>query len=446
MVLAAWLATLGFSCAEFFGRGTQDDAWALKSLKDSASAPPASMCPPGFGDCDDNPNNGCETEFEPWETVCSKCDPACPKGFTCRESVCRDADPSVKIAAGGTHTCALRRSGAVVCWGDNKEGQLGDGTTIGRARPVRVRNITDAIDLAAGESHTCVVRASGAVACWGDNANRQLGHDLGSESPLPSPVPGIRDAVQISAAVVHTCALQSNGKAMCWGSSESGQLGDGTVDNRSLPPAPVLWPQVQLLQLSAGASHTCALNRQGVVACWGRNQQGQLGDGTIAPHRPTPAPVRGLVQATQVAAGALHTCGVRVKGDVLCWGANSEGELGAKEPGASSAKPLPVVGLSDVVQVTVGWKHGCARVSGGDVLCWGNNQAGQLGAGDAPRLVRPTKVAGLGPAIWITAGHDHTCAILEAHGVRCWGDNTKGQLGDGTRKTKTSPVPVAGLY
>jgi alpha-tubulin suppressor-like RCC1 family protein len=445
-VLAVCLAASAWSCAEFFGRGSGDEQSARLSAGPSSSAPIVGVCPPGFGDCDDNPENGCETEFEPWENACTRCDPACSAGFVCHGGVCRDADPTVKVAAGGSHTCALRRSGAVVCWGANEEGQLGDGTTIGRSRPVRTRNITDAIDVAAGESHTCAVRASGAVACWGDNSIRQLGHDLGDESPLPSPVPGVRDAVQITAAVVHTCALLFNGKAMCWGSGESGQLGDGTVDRRSLPPSLVQWPQTQILQISAGSTHTCAINRQGVAACWGRNEQGQLGDGMIAPQRPIPAVLRGLSQPIQIAAGAIHSCAVRVKGDVMCWGDNAQGALGNPSAGSISSKPVPVPGLSDVVQVEVGWKHSCARLSGGEVLCWGDNHVGQLGTQDPLRQMRPAKVGLSAHATWISSGRNHTCAVLETHGVVCWGENTRGQLGDGTRRNRPIPTPVAGLY
>ena len=407
-------------------------------LSEADPAKGVKACPKGFGDCDRNPKNGCETQLEPWETECSTCDPACADGLICRAGVCRDADPPVKVAAGGEHACALRRSGAIVCWGDNSRGQLGDGTTIGRARPVRVSNIIDAVDLSAGELHSCAVRASGAVTCWGDNSSRQVGHDSGSESPLPAPVPGVRDAVQVTAGRVHSCALLANGKATCWGSSESGQLGDGNVDQRSMPPVAVQGTGMQLVQITAASSHTCSLNRQGQVACWGRNDRGQIGDATSSAHRASPVPLRGLTQVTQVAVGESHGCAVRVKGDVFCWGV-SEGA------GKDAGKPVAIKGLTNVVQLGAGSRHTCARTSEGEVWCWGSNDQGQLGIGDQPRQLTPARVGLIDDATSIAVGKRHGCALRESHDIVCWGDNGKGQLGDGTRVKRNVPVMVVGL-
>ncbi len=428
------LGTVG--CAEWSAQG-ELNASGINGPSPQSSRPArqARNCPKGFGDCDRDPTNGCETQLEPWETECSICEPACRDGMVCRSGVCRDADPPVKLGAGSDHSCALRRSGAVVCWGDNSYGQLGDGTTVGRTRPVRVSALNDAVDLAVGDRHTCAVRASGAVACWGDNSSRQVGHDAGTESPLPAPVPGVREAVQVTAGQVHSCALLASGKATCWGSSESGQLGDGNVDGRSMPPVPVHATGMQLVQLSASTTHTCALNRMGQVACWGRNDRGQIGDSTSSAHRPSPVLVRGLSHVTQIASGPSHGCAVRVKGDVLCWG-SSEGA--AKDAG----KPVAIPGLSDVVQIGAGASHTCARTSDGRALCWGSNEHGQIGVEGRSRQPQPAPVSELEGVALIAVGRRHNCALTETRQVVCWGDNAKGQLGDGTRVRRLAPSEV----
>jgi hypothetical protein len=191
---------------------------------------------------------------------------------------------AVGLAAGSWHTCGLRVSGQMACWGDNFAGALGDGTTTDRHTPVAVVGITDATAIAAGENHSCALRSSGEVACWG---GFPLGDGTANSSLTPVAVVGLTDATAITVGGHHTCALRSNGRVACWGSNLMGQLGDGTTTHRHSPVAVV--GLTDATAVVGGEVHTCALRRAGHVVCWGANLYGALGDGTtVDRHSPVP--------------------------------------------------------------------------------------------------------------------------------------------------------------
>jgi alpha-tubulin suppressor-like RCC1 family protein len=198
----------------------------------------------------------------------------------------------------------------------------------------------------------------------------------------------------------------------------------------------------------SGATHTCALLTGGTMACWGRNDQGQLGDGTTTDAH-TPVAVVGISGATSFDGSELHTCAV-VSGGVQCWGGNFQGELGNGTT-TPSLSPVPVTGISTATAVSLGAFHSCARLSDGTVRCWGNNQDGQLGDGTTEDRHSPVAVSGIttatsvGAAIGGGGGGEHTCAVLSGGSVRCWGANDQGQLGDGNRTIDPVATSVAVL-
>lgn len=353
------------------------------------------------------------------------------------------------IAAGENHTCALTAARAVFCWGSNAAGQLGDGSTTNRFTPAAVNGLGGSVQaITAGAEHTCALLVTGGINCWGNNAYGQLGDGSGSDHVTPVAVIHLGGAAQgVHAAAHHTCAVVAGG-ALCWGANDVGQLGDGTTAGK-LAPVPVHGLGSDLLtgvlSLAGGESHTCALLGGGSVSCWGDNFYGQLGDGTADGHL-LPTPVSTLAPSVQaISAGLRHTCVVTAGGGVACWGWNDDGQLGNGNGGAQLV-PAPVYGIETAQALAVGDSHTCAVLAGGAVKCWGWNLYGQLGDATALNRLLPADVYGLAAGVQsIAAGRSHTCALLDGGNVKCWGDNSTGQLGDGTASTRYKPVDVGGL-
>ncbi len=251
---------------------------------------------------------------------------------------------ALEVSVSSRRTCARRSSGAVVCWGSNIDGGLGDGTTTDRYVPVAVTGLTDAIEISGDNGHTCVVRASGGVACWGWNGDGQLGDGTTVDRSAPGAVSDLAVAVEVSLGAWHTCARRASGAALCWGSNEQGQLGDGLISHSmcfsgDCSLTPVVSGVTDALGVSVGGYHTCVRRASGAVVCWGLNEHGELGDGTtshsscafgLAPVdcSYTPVVVSGLADAVDLSAGWGHACARRASGAVVCWGLNVYGQLG----------------------------------------------------------------------------------------------------------------------
>jgi len=238
-------------------------------------------------------------------------------------------DEWASVSAGGSHTCAIGRPVAsLYCWGGNDNGQLGDDSMMPRDAPVPVADggATYA-SVSAGRDHTCAVRSNGDVYCWGDNEYGQLGDGSGADQLTPVIVQS-GDYKIVAAAFQHSCSLSQAGDLTCWGSGEDGALGTGGYDPEPMPAAVhtgALWDYV-----AAGGGHTCAIGRDGAVLCWGFNFAGQVND---MPDNPTNEPLGDappIAAGTwkQVALGAAHSCAIDDQGAIDCWGANDAGQLG----------------------------------------------------------------------------------------------------------------------
>jgi alpha-tubulin suppressor-like RCC1 family protein len=290
------------------------------------------------------------------------------------------------LTGGGSHTCALTAGAGLKCWGDNLYGQLGDGKIVPQYTPVDVSGLTTGVDAVdAGNEHTCALTTVGGVKCWGNNRWGELGDGTTNAHKLPADVSGLTSNITaLAAGSGLTCALTTSGGVKCWGSNTAGELGDGTRKNR-YTPVDVIGLNSTITAIAVGSVHACALTTNGAVKCWGSNFAGELGDGTTI-SRTTPVNVNGLSSSvTAIAAGNGFTCALMTTGSVKCWGYNAYGELG---DGTTTAQhtPVDVRGLNnDIVAIATGYDHTYALTSAGAVKCWGGGLFGQLGDGPAWR-------------------------------------------------------------
>ena len=319
-----------------------------------------------------------------------------------------------------------------------------------------------------GTAHTCALNGNGEVLCWGFGRSGQLGHGQAEDTNYPVPVidgangsTPLTEITQISAGDGHTCALQSNGGVLCWGFGRSGQLGHGQAEDTNYP-APVVdganssTPLTEITQISVGATYTCALQSNGGVLCWGFGFFGQLGNGKTDN---TNHPIhvmdgdQPLYNILQISSGGNHTCARTLSGGVKCWGF---GELGQLGQGKKENQSLPVTvvkegstPLTGVIQIASGNSHTCALKLNREVSCWGLGQNGQLGYGEIDIMLYPVPVLdGGGPylplknVVHIAVGGSHTCSLQSSGGVKCWGFGKWGQLGQGQTQSELFPVAV----
>ena len=391
------------------------------------SAGPCTLCPPGGARCD--ADAVCEDLFED-ELNCGSCGRACGLGGSCLGGECDDI---IDLAIGGRHTCALRSGGQVVCWGANDEGQA-DPTrpVLPLATPTIVTGIDDAIAITAGARHTCALRATGRVSCWGRNENGQLGipgmPDLSFNASVLSTLAPVRS---IEAGGDHTCAATA-AEIYCWGENGARESAPASTAN---PAPPTSLGELLGLgvpsHLALGAGYTCFDTNFEVANCFGDvpnrgriaysagNDWGmelEMGFGVSAP------------DVTSLEAGGTHVCITTTAGRVFCRGANDWRQLGSSVTGTTGPEVVEGTQLFGAVELWLGYDTTCARLALGQVLCLGGATYGEVGIGDG--IVGGARSSAVAPndlprIRLLSRGSDdgHVCAVDLAGRTWCWGHN-----------------------
>ena len=353
------------------------------------------------------------------------------------------------ITAAESHTCVTTKHNDAYCWGENDNGQLGDGTRTDRSRPVQVAGGLAFRWINAGTHHTCGIGINDKRAyCWGSNSEGQLGDGTTTDRLTPTAVTLDEKFRRIAAGKDYTCGITRSGfELYCWGNNSRGQLGDGTTTSRLVPTAVVSNLKFSDVVASEGVvspnssldRHTCALTTHGSAYCWGSLGSGQVGNGVLSPSlQTTPTAVLGGHNFRRITAGIAHTCAVSKDRRLYCWGSNGNGQLGIGcDPDCGARGGPQLVSTPDKVRgADAGSFHTCFTTAGSS-FCMGSNQEAQIGDGTIQPAERgrlfPTEVVGGFSFARIAAGRWHSCAITDDQlSVYCWGDRDFGQAGDGS--------------
>lgn len=341
---------------------------------------------------------------------------------------------ALAVTCGAAHTCAWSIDHRLSCWGANQYGQLGSSSDAGSALPIRVPDPTFRVTAtSAGDVHTCALEGSpGRVSCWGDHISGQLGGDsagaaLGARVDLRA----LGDQVlAIGTGEQSSCALGISGRVSCWGANSADECGVGSGDPVIRTPVEVHGLPRDIVAIAVGGSHACALSSEGAVRCWGSNEFGQLG----VPSRQA----GGLREAVDlpnivaITAGWNHSCALTAAGRVKCWGNNSFGQLGDRST-RDSSNPVDVFAVDGVARLAAGpVSHmTCALNTTGNAKCWGFASSDLVRGWSAED--GPIAIPGLDFALESVAmGPRHACAVTRTGYLLCWGNNDDGQLGTGT--------------
>jgi alpha-tubulin suppressor-like RCC1 family protein len=347
----------------------------------------------------------------------------------------------VQLAGGEAFTLALLSNGTVLGWGSNREGDLGSVTPDAHLVPVAI-GIAPPLSLAAGAMHSLAVLPDGGIAAWGADSMGELGvpADAWRDAPVQALPAGTSLVALAGSREDQSFSISSSGEITAWGDASRGELGAGLVATFAARPFTI--PGVATAQrVASGKDHALVLLSDSTVLAMGRNDDGQLGDGSAA-QQADPVPL-GLSGITAIAAGSSHSLAVE-GGSVLAWGANYAGQLG---DGTRTSQPMPalVPGLASIEEIAAGASHSLARDASGRVFAWGANDLGQLGLSDtAPRL-SPVEVTAARGAAALACGTNHSLALLPDGSVLAWGDDLHGQLGIAGPQAGLVPVAVPGL-
>jgi alpha-tubulin suppressor-like RCC1 family protein len=353
--------------------------------------------------------------------------------------------------AGGASTFARIADGRVLATGNNSSGQLALGNTTNTSVFVESQ-YEDAVEVAVGSAHSLARFSNGSVAASGSNALGQLGSASVTQTSVPIAVSGISGTVvAIAAGAEFSMALTSDGSVYTWGANDNGQLGDSTPGYRTTPARVSM--SASVVAIAAGSSHALALANDGSVWAWGLDSSGQLGRGTSSggfsavPQRvvTNSAGTQYLTGVTAISGSPDHNLARLGSGLVATWGSNRYGGLG---DGTTSDRAWAgtISKLANVEGIAAGDGFSLAVRTGGHAYSWGRNDAGALGNGTTAHGLEPARVRDrcapsgyLSGVEMVAVGTAH---VIATNRFVSWGANAQGQLGDGTTDPAIVPVSI----
>ncbi len=341
--------------------------------------------------------------------------------------------------------CYINKSNKLTCTGDNSGqifGEVNGGHT--NYREVQNSNNYKKVSLSKNSAtFGCAIDDNAELWCWGDNQFGQLGNSTpltaGPHLPVrPFSGTSIRD---VSVGAYHVCAITVNGdKLYCWGRNSDGQLGDGTTLNRSTPT--LIDPTNKYTKVSVTDTFSCGLDLTKKIYCWGENTYGQLGNGdTVNQLSPTRINPISSDFYNDIEVGSRHACGILDNTRLACWGDGSVGEFG---DGASLSYTSPTVVAADVDSVSLGYLYSCYIDLSNKLFCSGDGREGKLGLGDENQVSVFTQVKPGRTYNQVSLSGSRTCAVRnENDSLECWGNNDSSGLGVGSGAAKIlEPMPI----
>ncbi|MCA9654647.1 MAG: DUF4215 domain-containing protein [Myxococcales bacterium] len=414
--------------------------------------------------------------------------------------------PAIDLGLGENHSCAVVSNNNVWCWGDDDSGQLGDGVILpDSGDPLMVVGLPPAVEVEAGRDATCALDTMGGVWCWGNNNDGEVGDGTVNDTAVPQAVALPQPADDISLGINFSCALLTTDAVYCWGEGSDYQLGYGDIIDQLTPVEVQGLPAGDIVDLEVGARGACVMTAANERHCWGFSETGYLGlaprnqldldaplafsgpvaevrlsvpeyrgvlcgvltdgtvecagDGTLVTlstvngadglfgstidsHLADLTPIPGLTGVLDMSFGNSFAC-ARTSTQVLCWGDNSNLQLGQGDGSTVDIiDPTPVVTLGTVDEIDVGHQFACARTAG-NIVCWGDNDGYQTGIdGVTTDQTSPVTVPTFGDAVDVECGENHACALRSSGVVSCWGDDGASQLGDNDGNINDSGIPV----
>ena len=360
---------------------------------------------------------------------------------------------SATVSAGSGHTMAVDTEGRLWAWGDNSQGQLGDGTLVSRRSPIQILDNVSIVS--AGDRYTFAIRTDGSLWAWGQNDRGQLGDGTSINRREPVKImedviyssagwkrtdgglaDGVDDFIDVNTVPEtgllwqHSLAVTSDGTLWAWGDNNAGQLGDETLINRHSP----VRVMEDVVSVSAGNMFTMAVRSDGTLWAWGQNDRGQFGTGGIVGSR---IPIMIMENVSEVYAGDSYAMVIRTDGSLWAMGQNDRGQFGNGNR-VSSRVPLRL--KENVQSLSASGNHTMALMADGSLWAWGQNDRGQFGNGTTINSNTPVRITD--NVVAVSAGDKFTVAIRQDGSLWAWGLNNRGQLGNGTAVNSFSPLRI----